>query len=65
MRAAQDPADSSRSVGSINLSIQSTTLENLEHQFWGRVLGIADLNGDSELSLDEFVMLMQVGRSEI
>ena len=46
-------------MGNINLSIQSTTLENLEHQFWGRVLGIADLNGDAELSLEEFVMLMQ------
>ena len=58
----QDPADSSLSVGKINLSIQSTTLENLEHQFWGRVLGIADLNGDDALSLEEFVMLMQASR---
>ena len=46
-------------MGSINLTIQSTTLQNLEHQFWGRVLGIADLNGDGELSMEEFVMLMQ------
>jgi len=49
-------------VGSIVLTIQSTTLQNLEHQFWGRVLGIADLNGDGELSLEEFVMLMQASR---
>jgi len=56
---SQDPADSSHTVGSIVLTIQSTTLQNLEHQFWGRVLGIADLNGDGELSLEEFVMLMQ------
>ena len=46
-------------MGSIVLTIQSTTLQNLEQQFWGRVLGIADLNGDGELSLEEFVMLMQ------
>ena len=61
-RRAQDPADSTRTVGSINLTIQSSTLQNLEHQFWGRVLGIADLNGDGELSLEEFVMLMQASR---
>lgn len=55
----QDPADSTVMVGKVQLSVESANLANLEQQFWGRVLSIADLNGDGELSGDEFSMLMQ------
>lgn len=56
----QDPSDSTVMVGRVHLSVESATLANLEQQFWGRVLSIADLNGDGQLSCDEFSMLMQV-----
>ena len=56
----QDPADSTVMVGKVQLGVESATLANLEQQFWGRVLSIADLDGDGQLSCDEFSMLMQV-----
>lgn len=56
----QDPSDSTVTVGRVLLSVESATLENLEKQFWRRVLCIADLDGDGALSCDEFTTLMQV-----
>lgn len=61
----QDPSDSTVKMGRVHLSVESATLANLEQQFWGRVLTIADLDGDGELSSEEFIMLMDAFGSDL
>lgn len=44
----------------MRISTEAATLEHLAQQFWHRILAMADLNDDQQLSLDEFQSLMTV-----
>ncbi len=44
----------------MRISTEAATLEHLAQQFWHRILAMADLNDDQQLSLEEFQTLMKV-----
>lgn len=47
-------------AGQVRISTGAATLEHLAQQFWHRILAMADLDDDQQLSLDEFQGLMKV-----
>ena len=47
-------------AGQVRISTEAATLEHLAQQFWHRILAMADLNDDQQLSLEEFQTLMKV-----
>lgn len=47
-------------AGQVRISTEAATLEHLAQQFWHRILALADVNDDQQLSLNEFQALMQV-----
>ena len=47
-------------AGQVRISTEAATLQHLAQQFWHRILALADLNDDQQLSLIEFQTLMQV-----
>ena len=47
-------------AGQVRISTEAATLEHMAQQFWHRILAMADLNDDQQLSLDEFQTLMVV-----
>ena len=47
-------------AGQVRISTEAATLEHLAQQFWHRILAMADMNDDQQLSLDEFQTLMKV-----
>ena len=47
-------------AGQVRISTEAATLQHLAHQFWHRILAMADLNDDQQLSLNELQTLMQV-----
>ena len=60
-RAARHPTSViNQVVGKIRLGTEASSLESLEHQFWSRMLMIADFNDDRQLQIDEFLTLMRV-----
>ena len=44
----------------MRISTEAATLEHLAQEFWHRILALADVNDDQQLSLNEFQTLMQV-----
>ena len=44
----------------MRISTEAATLEHLARQFWHRILAMADMNDDQQLSLEEFQTLMKV-----
>ena len=44
----------------MRISTEAATLEHLAQQFWHRILAMADVRDDQQLSLNEFQALIQV-----
>ncbi len=60
-----DPEDNTKVVGHIRVSGTASTLEDLERQVWEQLLLLADFDGDSLLSEDEFKVLLTAFGSEV
>lgn len=54
-----DPCYKTQVIGTINVCAEASSVEDLERQFWKRLLALVDLNGDGVLHFDEFAELMQ------
>ena len=48
-------------AGQVRISTGAATLDHLAQQFWHRILAMADLDDDQQLSLEEFQSLLKVG----
>lgn len=49
-------------AGQVRISTGAATLEHMAQQFWHRILAMADLDDDQQLSFDEFHSLMKVNQ---
>ena len=47
-------------AGQVRISTEAATVEHLAQQFWHRILALADLDDDQQLSLEEFQSLIKV-----
>ncbi|KAL4459065.1 hypothetical protein ABPG75_013930 [Micractinium tetrahymenae] len=60
-----DPADSTRVLGRVRVTVRASSPAGLEQQLWRRLLGLADLDGNGTLSYEEFEALLGAMGAEL